>query len=116
MTSRDLLEANEDLIRQAARILAQKPTYSLSVKPAAWKNGSRVVLVRAGSKHQSGNKVQNISRLDIYVAGRPYKTFDAKDGAINARRLTLKRRKGKNDLLVQAFDAANNLVAAYRHE
>ena len=74
------------------------------------------MFVRAGSKIQSGAKIQNIARLDVYVAGRPYKTFDSDDGSIRARRLTLKHRRGKNDLLVQAFDGANNLVAAYRHQ
>ena len=115
MTRRDLLKANDDLIRKAARILDQKPIYSLWVKPSAWKNGFRDVVVRAGSKIQSGSKVHNIARLDIYVAGRPYKTYESEDGSINTRRLTVKRRRGKNDLLVQAFDQANNLVAAYRH-
>ena len=116
MTRRDLLKANDDLIRKAARILDQKPIYSLWVKPSAWKNGFRDVTVRAGSKIQSGTKVHNIARLDIYVAGRPYKTYESEDGSINTRRLSVKRRRGKNDLLVQAFDRANNLVAAYRHE
>jgi len=116
MTRRDLLKANDDLIRKAARILDQKPIYSLWVKPSAWKNGFRDVVVRAGSKIQSGTKVHNIARLDIYVGSRPYKTYESEDGSINTRRLNLKRRRGKNDLLVQAFDGANNLVAAYRHE
>jgi hypothetical protein len=116
MTKRDLLKANDDLIRKAVRILDQKPIYSLSVKPSAWKNGFRDVVVRAGSKIQSGTKVHNIARLDIYVAGRPYKTYESEDGSINTRRLTLKGCRGKNDLQVQAFDGANNLVAAYRHQ
>ena len=116
MTRRDLLKANDDLIKRAARILDQKPIYSLWVKPSAWKNGFRDVSVRAGSKIQSRTKVHNIARLDIYVGGRPYKTYESEDGSINTRRLTLKRRRGKNDLLVQAFDRANNLVASYRHE
>jgi len=116
MTKRDLLKANDDLIRKAARILGKKPVYSLSVKPSRWKNGFRNVVVRAGSKIQSSAKAQNIARLDVYVGGRLYKTFDSEDGSIRARRLTLKHRRGKNDLLVQAFDGTNNLVAAYRHQ
>ena len=114
MTKRDLLKANDDLIRKAARILKQKPIYSLSVKLLPWDKGYRHMVIRAGSKIHSGNKLQNIARVDVYVAGRPYKTFDSKDGSITARKLTLKRRHGKNDLLVQAFDGANHLVAAYR--
>jgi hypothetical protein len=114
MTKRDVLKSNDDLIRQAARILKQQPIYSLSVKLSPWDKGFRHVVVRAGSKVHSGKKLQNIARVDVYVAGRPYKTFDAEAGSITAKKLALKRRHGKNDLLVQAFDGANNLVAAYR--
>lgn len=116
MTKRDLLNANDDLIRMAARILRQKPVYALSVKPSRWQNGVREVALRAGSTMRSRNKVQNIARLDVSIGGRPYKSFDATDGAISARKLTLKRRKGKNNLLVQALDGGNNVVAAYRHD
>lgn len=116
MTRRDLLQANDDLIGMAARILNQKPIYSLKVSLSAWKSGFRDVTLRATSKIPAGKKIQNIARLDVYLAGRPYKTLDASKGSIKTRRLTLKRRRGKNDLLVQAFDGANNLVAAYRHE
>ncbi|MDX6575540.1 MAG: hypothetical protein QOE96_1493 [Blastocatellia bacterium] len=116
MTRRDLQEANDDLIKQGARILARKPIYSLSVKASPWKDGFRDVVVRARSKVQSGKKIQNIARLDVYLGGRPYRTFDARNGSINSKRLTLKHRRGKNNLLVQAFDGANNIVAAYRHK
>jgi C-terminal processing protease CtpA/Prc len=116
MTKRDVLKANDDLIKRAARILERKPIYSLSVKASAWKDGSRTVVMRVGTKIKSPKKVQYISRLDIYVAGRPYKSFDARDGSLSSRKFTLKRNKGRNNLLVQAFDGANNLVAAYRHD
>jgi hypothetical protein len=116
ITRRDLLNSNDDLIRRAARILETKPIYSFSVKPFRRKQGSRGVVVSAGSKTQPGDRVKNISRLDVYVGGRPYKTFAAKNGSIRARTINLESRKGKIDLLVQAFDGANNLVAAYRHE
>jgi hypothetical protein len=116
MTKRDLLKANEDLIKKAARILDQKPIYSLSVKASAWKDGLRTVDVRAGTRIKSPKGVRYISRVDVYVAGRPYKSFDARNGSLSSRRFTLKHHKGKNNLLVQAFDGANNLVAACRHE
>jgi len=116
MTGRDLLEANDDLIAMAARVLNWKPIYSLKVSVSAWKSGFRNVTVRASSKIPAGKKIQNIARVDVYMAGRPYKTFDAINGSTKTRKLTLKHRKGKNDLLVQAFDGANNLVAAYRHK
>jgi len=115
MTRRDLLKGNYDLMRRAARILEKKPIYSFSVKPFRRQDGSRGVVVRAGSKTQPGNKLRKISRLDVYGNGRPYGTFDAKDGSIRARTITLGRRRGTK-LLVQAFDGANNLVASYRHE
>lgn len=116
MTRRDLLKGNHDLMRRAARILKQKPIYSFSVKSFRRKEGSRGVVVTAGSRTQPGDKIKNISRLDVYVDGRPYKTLDAKNGSIRARTITLGSRRGKIGLLVQAFDGANTLVAAYRHE
>ncbi len=116
MTKRDLLEGNEDLIKKAARILKKKPIYSLSVEPFRRKQGSQSVILTAGSKVPPGKTVENISWLDVYVNGRPYKTLKANNGSIRARTLTLGRRKEKMKLLVQAFDGANNLVAAYRYE
>jgi Peptidase family S41 len=116
LTKRDVLNQNNDLFRMAARILKQKPIYSLSVTLSAWKDDSREMVVRAASKIPLGSKVQHIARVDVCIADRPYKTIDARGGSIRARRLTLKRCAGKNNLLVQAFDSANKLVATYRHE
>ena len=116
MTKRDLLQSNDDLVKRAARILDKKPIYSLSVKASPWKDGSRTVTVRAGTKIRSPKRIQYISRLDVYVAGRPHKSLDANDGSLSSKTFTLKRHRGKNNLLVQAFDGANNLVAAYRHD
>jgi C-terminal processing protease CtpA/Prc len=116
MTKRDLLKSNEDLIRAAARILQQKPVYTLSVKPSPWKNGVRNVFVSAGSKIRTGKKIQNISRIEVYVAGWPFKTFTVVNGHLTTRKFTVKRGPGKNNLVVKAFDETNHLVAAYRHE
>jgi len=116
LTKRDVLKQNNDLFRIAARILKQKPVYSLSVTLSAWKDDSREMVVRAASKIPLGGKVQHIARVDVCIADRPYKTIDARGGSIRARRLTLQRCQGKNNLLVQAFDGANKLVATYRHE
>jgi hypothetical protein len=115
-TRRDLLKGNYDLMMRAARILERKPIYSLSVKPFRRKEGSRGVVVAAASQTQPKDKTKKISRLDVDVDGRHYRTFDAKNGSIRARTITLGSRRGKIKLLVQAFDGANNLVAAYRHE
>jgi len=116
MTRRDLLKGNNDLMSMAARILEKKPIYSISVKPLRRKEGSRGVVVSARSKVRSGKKGQNISRLDVYLGGRPYRTFDAENGSVRARTITLRSRQRKIELLVQAFDETNNLVAAYRYE
>jgi hypothetical protein len=116
MTRRDLLKGNGDLIRRAAQILKVKPVYSLSVKLSPWRSGRRDLVLHAGSRVQGRNRTQNIARLDIYVGDRPYKTFDASHGAIKVKRLSLRHHPGKNNLLVQVFDGANNLVATYRHK
>jgi hypothetical protein len=115
MTKRDVLNSNDDLIARAARILAKKPVYALSVKPFTPKEGTRGIVVTAVSKFLPSDSGKNISRLDVYVGGRPFKSFEAKDGAIHARRVTLGRSRSlKAELLLEARDSANNLVAVYR--
>lgn len=115
MTRRDVLGSNDDLIRRAARILMKKPVYSFSVKPFARKDGVRGVLVTVLSKIKPPDTEKNISRLDVYVNGRPYKSVDAAEGAIQARRITLGGSgKGKIELLLEARDGTNNLVAVCR--
>lgn len=115
MTTRDVLNSNEDLIARAAKILAKKPVYALSVKPFTPKEGARGIIVTAVSKILSPDNGKKISRLDVYLGGRPYKSVDARDGAIHARRITLGRSGGrKAELLLEARDSANNLVAVYR--
>src|SRR5258706_11206406 len=84
MTKRDVLNSNEDLIASAARILAKKPVYALSVKPFTRKEGARGIIVTAVSKILSPDSGRKISRLDVYVGGRPYKSFDARDGGVHA--------------------------------
>jgi len=115
MTKRDVLNSNEDLVARAAKILAKKPVYALSVKPFTPKKGARGIIVTAVSKILSSDSDKKISRLDVYLGGRPYKSFDARDGAIQARRITLGRSGGrKAELLLEARDSANNLVAVCR--
>jgi len=115
MTKRDLLKGNVDLIRQAVKLLRKKPIYSLSLERFRRK-ASRGVRVTCASKIPTANTKENISYLNIYLNGRFYQTINAKDGAIKRKPIILKGRKGKIKLLVQAFDGANNLVAACRHE
>jgi len=115
MTKRDLLEGNNDLIKKAAAKLRNKPIYSLSVKPFSRKGGSWGVVVFCGSKVPPGAMVAKISYLNIHVNGRFDSSLNTKNGSIKATRVMLGRDKEKRELLVQAFDGANNLVAAYRH-
>ena len=115
MTKRDLLQGNMDLIRQAVKLLRKKPIYSLSLERFTRK-ASRGVRVTCASKIQTANTSENISYLDIYLNGRFYQTINAKDGAIKRKPVILKGGKGRIKVLVQAYDGANNLVAAYRHK
>lgn len=115
MTGRDVLELNDDLIARAARILTKKPVYALSVKAFSRTEGTRGIVVTASSKIEPPDDGKNISHLDVYVNDRPYKSLDAKDGSIQARRITLaKRGSGKIELRLEARDGTNNLVAVYR--
>ena len=115
MTKRDVLESNDDLIMRAARILMKKPKYALSVRPFKPKDGSRGVVINAVSKIEPPDSRKNISRLDVYLDGRPYKSLDAEDGFIHARRITLRRsRRKKIELLLEARDRENKLVAVHR--
>jgi len=115
MTRQDVLGSNEDLIRRAARILVRKPIYSLSVKPFKREDGTRVIVVSARSKIAPPDRLKNISRVDISINGRPYRSLEATEGAIKARSLTLKESgKNKLGLLLEARDGTNKLVAVYR--
>lgn len=115
MTKRDVLNSNDDLIARAARILAKKPVYALSVKPFTRKGGARGIVVTAVSKILTPDSEKKISRLDVYVNDRPYKSLDARDGSIQARRMTLvKRGNRKIELRLEARDGTNNLSAVYR--
>ena len=114
MTARDVLGSNDDLIKRAARILMKKPVYALSVKPYRQKEGARGIVVRARSKNNSP-ETQNISRLDFYLNGRPFKSLDATEGAIGPRKLVLGgTNSGKLELTIEARDGTNNLVALHR--
>ena len=115
MTSRDVLSRNDDLIMRAASILKEKPVYALSIKAFTSKERSRGVVVAAFSKIEVPNKRKRISRLDVYINGRPCQSFDAIDGSICAREIILRKLQSKKaELLLEARDGENNLVAVYR--
>ena len=129
MTKRDVLKGNDDLIRKAAEKLRTRPIYSLSVKPLRRKGVLRGAIVSCGSKmlpqetgKKKGSKIppaktlQNISYLDISINGRSCQTINARNGSIKATRFKLGSHKGKSELVVQAFNGANKLVAVYRQK
>jgi hypothetical protein len=114
ITRRDILQSNEDLIAKAASLLEKKPVYSLSVKPFTSK-GQRGVKIDATSKIPEPGKSGEISRLDIYLDGRPWKSVDALDGSVRSKRVAIGGgRRGETRLEVEARDDANKLVAVCR--
>jgi len=115
MTKRDLLEGNVDLIRHAAEILSAKPIHTLSVEPLKRKN-SRGVRVTCKSKIRTANELENISYLNINIDGQFYPTISVENGSIEREPIILKGRNRKAQLLVQAFDGKNDLVAACRYK
>jgi hypothetical protein len=116
MTRRDVLGSNDDLIRRAAGMLIGKPTYRLSVTPYERNDGTRVIVVTAQSKITPPDEAKNISRLDVYIDGRPYKSLDSERGELRAKRFTIGGSKGSIEVLVEARDGTNNLVAVYRRK
>jgi hypothetical protein len=114
MTQRDLMKQNADLVGKAARILASKPVYSLSVQPVKGRN--RALRITASSKVRPQDNQLRISRVDIFVNGRPHKSLSARNGALLHKTVSLGKPQRSFDWLVQAFDYNNNLVAlARRH-
>ena len=115
MTRRDLLGKNDDLIASAARSLTKKPVYALSVEPFKSGKDIRGVVVTASSKVRPADSRSKISRVDVYVDDRPYKSLDVSGGSIQSKRINVRRsRKGRAALRVEAFDRTNNLVAVCR--
>ena len=115
MTSRDVLGTNDDLIKRAAKILAKKPVYRLSVEHFTGREAARWIVVSASSRVETADTDKDISRLDVYMNGRPYKSIDANEGSIRNRRITLGGSHGeKSQVRLEAYDGNNNLVAAYK--
>jgi hypothetical protein len=114
MTRRDILHHNEDLIAKAAAILAAKPVFGLSVKPLTAR-GQCGAIVGATSRVHSKDLSARISRLDIYIDGRPWKSLDAVDGEVRARRLLIgERPESQTRIEVEAHDHNNKVVARRR--
>jgi len=116
MTRQDVLGTNDDLISWAAKRLSTKPVYTLTVESLKRGTGVRGVVVAADSKVRSSDKPKRISRLDVYLNNRPYKSYDAKDGSIESRKIVVGKTGARRvELRFEAYDRSNNLVAARRH-
>ena len=79
MTRRDVLNDNVDLLARAARIIRQQPSFQLSLTPGSAEGASEVI-VSAASKVPPSKAGRRISRVDIYVNGRPGPSIDAVEG------------------------------------
>jgi hypothetical protein len=112
MTRNDLLNQNEDLLAHAAQLLRRKPLYALSVEPIAAR--SRGLRISASSKVPPREQRKLISRVDVFVNGRPHKTLTARKGTVRSTTVFLGELAARADWLVQAFDYNNNLVASSR--
>ena len=74
MTSRDLLEENVDLIKKASEILADMPVRQLDAVLSEQAGSLEVELTTIG-----------ISRVDMYVDGRPVLSQNVTDGTTKLR-------------------------------
>jgi hypothetical protein len=101
MTRDDLLNRNSDIIKKAATILMEKPSYGLSVTLRQNRDHSQTVEV----------STKNISRLDVYVNDRPLKSLDVKDGKVRVGKIRREAKSEKTVLLLNGYDRSNNLVA-----
>ena len=79
------------------------------------RNGTRGITLSASSKAPPGNDTKMISRLDVYRDGRPLKSFEATQGAIQPRSIRFgKSHIKKAEVRIEAYDAEGDLVAAHR--
>ncbi len=114
MTKRDVLNDNVDLLARAARIIRQQPSFQLSVTPVRSEGGSGIV-VSAASKVPSSKAGRAISRLDIYVNGRPVHSIDAENGAVPPTPVAIRKASNTRAAVeVQAWDHGRRLVAVRR--
>jgi hypothetical protein len=70
MTKNDLLNGNEDLINRAAEWLAAMPARRLVATARPTRSGIEIETQTAG-----------LTRLDVYLDGRPVESLDVEDGA-----------------------------------
>jgi hypothetical protein len=96
MTRDDLLESNRDLHDRAGAILAALPAYTLAAAPQP---SGDVTVTTMG-----------LSRLDVYVGGRPMRSLDVTDGETN---VDLLGAPGSRPLELRGYDG-DALAAATR--
>ena len=114
MTRRDILQDNCDLMATAARLIRQRPSFTLSVTPVSRK-GTRGIVVSAASKLPSSKAGKGISRVDVYVNNRPVRSIDARGGAVSSTHVTIRKAGNKPATAeVGAWDHAGRLVAFRR--
>lgn len=70
MTANDLLNNNEDMINHAASLLVKMPVHEIDAEIVSKEDG-KVKIDATTSK---------ISRLDVWVGGRPHTSLDVQDG------------------------------------
>ena len=97
MTRQDLLNHNIDLINRAVEILKEMPVRQLEAETESVTPGNVKLVL----------KTQGISRLDVYVNGRPQGSLDFSDGETELN-LPL---PAINSILLQGYDE-NELVAS----
>ena len=105
MTMNDLLHDNEDLIDQAAELLASKKVYCLSAKVYYKRDGT--LTVSAITK--------DISRLDLYIDDCPIGPCKVVNNKAKFEKVTLRWSGSKPGriLVLKGFER-NKLVAAFR--
>ncbi|MBV8856451.1 MAG: peptidase S41 [Acidobacteria bacterium] len=101
MTRDDLMSRNVNLINQAGAMLSRKRVIKLSVEIEA----------RASRKAIFEVKSENISRLDLYINDRPYKSLDVVGGKT---RFTFALPTPTTKVLLNGFGRRGDLVAVVR--
>ena len=111
MTTRDVLDDNVDLLARAVRIIRQQPSFQLSLTPVSGKE----IAVSAASKVPSSKTGRAISRVDIYVNGRPVRSIDAVDGKVPPTPVAIGRgATTRTAVEARAWDRAGRLAAVRR--
>ena len=112
MSKRDIMNHNKDLIAEGARILKEKPLYSLKVSPV--ENKDLTIQVSATSKTRRADERKKIRRVDVSADGAPYQSFKLDKGVLPATEVIFEAGNEPINVEVKAFDYDNNVAAAYR--